>query len=852
MPLLAVRHLACPSDSNRLHALSRPFRLVFGSASPSSSSIDIGFRLTNAQYTTSIAAHKKEGDAQRRFAFNLQLSRIKADLQVGNEFNKEGKSTAIREIRIPRLWSWRDRVSTFEQLQYESDICGPRMKTQHQRLVHRADYKNNYDLWNELIAFRYRVYGIEGVLILWHGFRAKNIKLDNSSPSFHDVWGRFLELGFKEPDVLDQICLDVVTAQQKTGRQYIAIYALVVGYFLTNKSWDAYAWHQRLKVFPPTRKQLATLFRKARGDQAALNSLKRIYHDLPAANIHSIVIPALCSANQYLTAVDWHEFLMKKGDIPPCASFVNPMLHYLALVGRHQQLAQLMKKMEDAGVSFATGNFPVLQDEISLSRNTMNEGHSKYYDVTPKEFSDEFIARVFATTFFSVETIIKGLHMLGLSTIGPLSLREIARRSITDNNCNSSDVVQHLHLLKEMSISIGTSVLSRVIEKMAVDNQAELLHSTVVCDLHPEVFEQRNTQEALLTLYQGAGDLIQINRTVAILAMDGSKGCLEKSRWNVLLRSCLTRKDDPSLRQVIDNMIHFSISLTPRSRRYMWSCKISKRQPGQMPNDTNELHEVINIWRQFMRNGTYIPPQDWIEILRRLGMSGNLNLYERLGLWLARWYSDATFRNTQIAWTALHEKSKFEIESITVRKYLTDSNRIQPLEVLFPPAMQKAVVAWGFQHFCGDQVRKCNSDESGRELEEASCFQGLRILATLQTHGVPISNPSITGACKQRLKVLFGSGKSKKRLNLRSRELRVWTFEEYVVTMERIWGHNILLPQWPTATTLERTQMINQLKHDLIGGRPAHDQTTPCSPESVGLNLSSYETISVSSDEIYC
>ena len=673
--------------------------------------------------------------------------------------------------------SWQSRFQSFEAISYESAL--DQAPLHGQRLVDLPHVQSTPELWLELLRFRERINGLKGVAMIWRGFRDRAITL-HQDDHLKALWVNFLRLGFTDNQVLVELC-DYINGPGKGLRSItVSFHYWVLKHILETKPTEAYGWHLQLKrhclYFPHRLK----LFDVALTDTAAMAAFMQIYEERPSPEDYSMIISKLCARNRYSDALSWHRLLTKEGTVSPDAAAAEPLLLHFASMDQIKPVAQLRQEMEGKGVILPAVSITKSEEPSMTLHRALDGVPGNLHDFKPKTPSDEFCAKLFATKMFFVRTIISGLRMFGINAIGPLSLREIAARAVENDHCHPETVVKSLQQLYEADISIGTSKFSRLIRKAAHENNTQLLYDVIVCDQHPEVYEDRNLQESLLAVYHKTGDQRQISRTLAILTLDEHESTLDVVHWNLLLRSYITLGDPQGMLDTVQKMLDNNITLTKRSCIHMWNQTVSVRRASKGPRTTLDLPRLMRIWRRFMRSGTYLPPEDWVEILRRLGMRSLLDDYERLALWLAKWYTDEDFRDSQSA-LAIQRGSVKKPLKYTLLPRQEDEKH--PLQILFPTAMQQAVIAWG--------IRSVRTTDKTRMLARSPALWGLRLLVKLRNLGMKFDQKVVARACKIRLIIMFGPGISKRRVNRSSVLGKRGHWEDYALAMEQVWGSNL-------------------------------------------------------------
>ena len=696
--------------------------------------------------------------------------------------------------------NWEQRLVTFEQYQYESDLGTPTLSGSGPRLVDTLKYKTDFAIWLELVRFRRRHYGIEGLRVIWKEVLGRELHLPCYGATGDELWTSFTRLGFEDPNVLKELVSYAKNHMASMENSWPRLYMTIISHHLKNKPHHAYQWHVRLREdFPPSLAQLKCLFLEVVGDDATLQFFRPMYIDLGIYGMYDTIIPELCRRENYAMALKWHNLMLRKHDRPSHISVSEPLLQYLAVYGRHEHLMETTKALVDAGVSSVRITRTIIPNAPLISREVVNRQLGEIYGIAPKTFSDEFCARLFATRMFAIDTIINGLRVLGVDAIGPMSLKEICSRE----RSRSLDICCRIDQLKGAGISLGNSTFSSLVRKLALEDKGDLLNSVLTCDLHPDTYEDRSLQESLLASYHQAGDQRQVDRTLAILTFDSPPELLMTMHWNLLLRVHLTRRDLKEIQRTLETMREMQLMVDPRSSSCIRMRLVSRRQIGRRPHCTNELPTVINTWRQILQMGGVVPLVAWVEILKRLGMTGHLDELEALSLWLTNWYSKH----------AAYRAAGRGFPMLFVPRSLSRRHPLHPLRILFPTAMQQAIATWGFQH-------RANGTTKGRACRQIMgrppWTWGLQLLLKLRQRKVMVGRRTVARVCRQRLKALFGPGTSKRKINRRAQRLNKHYHGQYVTEMLDIWGPDLFKETDDLlANPLDRRLRRSQLKHSI-------------------------------------
>ncbi len=701
---------------------------------------------------------------------------------------QQGERPLIRKPKpstraLKKKPEWLRHLLTFEQYQRESDLDAPH--TGKSFLVKDERYATDWKLWLELIRFRRRHNGTKGTQTLYREIFQRNMAMPTRGAVGKELWDTSIMIAYEDPEFLREVITYAIKLKRTTRSAWPRLYYSVVVCALKMKPTLAYSLHVRMKEdFAPSLIDYQKLFHRSTA-MDKVNAFERLYRDLPLPGMYGTIIPELCKLLNNSDAIKWHMLLFSYKDFPADFNDIKPLLGYLAHTGDDRQIEQIVKDLKEAHgeltpIPIATEKF--VRERLLISREIFNRHLGEVHGVAPKHLSDHFCARLFATKLFSIETIISGLQMMAVETIGPLSMREIACR----DNFHPSNLTRHLDRLKDAGISPDESAFSLLIQKLARSDEQRLLRSVVECDLHPDTFEDANVQEQLLAEYYDKNDQLLIERTLAAITIRCREQDVSKWRWNLALRSYVKLRRIDTVKSILETMKHQGIPVTTRSSRHLRVCWLSERLVGRAAHSTQELSIIINATQSTMLSGRYVPITAWKEIMRRLGMAGRLPEFENLSFWLVDHYTSPVGLASM--------PSRMLLNLTENPKHASNSNTQAHLKTLFTIAAQHAIIAWGFQ-----QAVKCRPGKFQRVQMRSMIMDrrrplwvwGLVLLRNLQQRGVPIHRSTVARICTHRLDSLFGSGVSRSHINRQSRALDRHALGFYVRGMENIWGENL-------------------------------------------------------------
>lgn len=706
------------------------------------------------------------------------------------------------QLRLPikAEWkneSWRNRLATFEQYQYESDLESPAL--QGPRLVDEPLNTKGYGLWLELIIFRNRHHGAEGTMVIYKEMFRRGLRLPTQGIVANQLWDLLIRAGFYDSRFLEEIVSYAVRLERFTRRAWPGLYCGIMSIALKKDPDSAYDWHLKLRdAFPPSLGDYQKLF-KLSFHWGSSAHLRRLYRDIPLLGMYRTVIWPLCKSQMYDEALRWHDLFFDAKDFPARFSDIRPLLDHLAYIRDGHRLENIVKALTEAkiGVSSVAENF--VRRDAAISREIMNRKLGEIHGVGPKHLSDGFCARLFATRLFSIDTIISGLRMVAVEEIGPLSLREIAVR----DDCDPGAICDRTDRLKDAGISLDNSTFCHLVRTLAVENKRGILKSIVDSDLHPDTFADYDLQERLLAQYYEGNDQAKIERTLAVFTTGLPVKSLQMVRTNLILRCQVTLGRRERVLATLEHMKYMGIRVSARSSRHLRVCWLSRRQVGRGADRTQELGILIKASRMTMESGGFVPIIAWREIMRRLGMAGRLIEFENLALWLVDWYLRPAAKAAVPKRVLLSGHSgQALIKGPMSPDDSPNRNPSRILNTLFTTAARHAIVAWGFQHFMTSRrnIRrsKTSTVEDLPRLQWKPQFQwtwGLHLLHKLRERGLHIRKSQVARICRHRLNTLFGIGISKRKINRRARSeqsaLDSYAESVYIRKMEAIWGQDL-------------------------------------------------------------
>ncbi len=700
-----------------------------------------------------------------------------------------------------------------DMLDFESDLLGPH---QGSRLVDQPGLNFDMNLWFQLLDFRHRRYGDEGVLMIWKAMQRRRLKLPVDGTLAAPFWETFIDLGLRDDQVLQQICKYANRLYDTDGYRWPMLYAYIMKHFLLQgRGSEVIPWHDRLiERHPSSLGQFTALVREVvkGGDSTAL---KEIYHRNNFRKLYIYIVPPLAEQQDFQAALDWHFYLLSEGDRPHHAKVVQPLIQYFATY-RPAVARRLTKSLVSSGAAFGSRTARDVVDMTDVSRELMDNIFINKFGFGSRRtggYNDSLGARWFATRWVSLDVAINMIHALGVEEIGPLSLHSIALR---DPECEK--VAKRISQLRELGISVGDSLFSKSVESFAKDGEQDFLTGLLESDQHPSVLEDQRLQEDLIADFARQGQWESYHRSVAIQLLRSSRP--EEDELNLVLRKYAAFGDRTGIIQTLEEMRSKGFLVRARTIHHIIKQVLRPRSRAQTPsksvigfeNFPNDIDLAVFILRGIMTHNGFVPVTTWVEILRRLGMLGRLDELENLCVWLAEMYNSRSphrWRSRRFA-SPLGPDKALHLPPVLV----PTSHKFHPLHILFSDALQEGLVHWGFIHGIKSPGASSALASSNSNVDVLKQFTiGIRLLRELEKRGVSLNHHRIRRAIYHRLLIMYGPGESKKRYNQRLKASTSLSLQETVGLIDEAWGRKV----FDDVEQLEITILSSNNRHEQSG-----------------------------------
>ncbi|KAK3712266.1 hypothetical protein LTR37_009128 [Vermiconidia calcicola] len=668
----------------------------------------------------------------------------------------------------------------FGQLRSQADVNSERRLGK--LLVDESGQTDNLKLWIEILRFRQRVDGFEGVYDVWHGMRKREIDLPVSGSDADVLWTTFIHAGMtsaeQNNDERAQLRSDIIghaqDLRERTGLHFAQIHKCMVGRWLRVRPNMALTWHKKLLdagfVDRGAVKSVAVDAMHSLHPLQAFHRFKQMYRKSEERDLYDYCIGDVLQLRDDLTALRWHRLFVQQSDCPSTAMSERGDVQELFSWDEDACLVTKKPTKRHQG-SLSTPEPAVSEDKFPrMTRESMNTIVGDVHGIKPKEISDNFCAKLFATRAFSLDLVIKGLSFFGVEKLGPLAIREMMVRAGSPIEFNNK-----LGDLKQLGITFEQSIFARLAVKLANEGHTTLWQALLESDQHPETYEDRHLQEQLLSSFLSQANWMQTHLTLLVLSL-GETTELHRG-WNRVLQHYASTLQYRSLLDVMQSMRNQNFPLTLRSLNLLYRCVLPPRKSGKryVKNSAPKLFDPLDFTRSAFiysaERGQYVPHYMWIEVLKRYGMDHRWDDTERLVLWMVKWYS--------VTNPVLREQLHAHV--YLGRKRLI--RQISTLRLVFRPVMLKALFVWGFRsastrHELHPQESQHNKNTTTVNVE--TWARGLALLQILRRNGIVEDNCDVLAAFKQRMWILFGPGYSTLGLNNEARRGNHMSLTHYI------------------------------------------------------------------------
>ncbi|KAK1770631.1 hypothetical protein QBC33DRAFT_486401 [Phialemonium atrogriseum] len=701
--------------------------------------------------------------------------------------------------RLGGLGKWHSLARDHQRLLFESDVASDNTKSF--RLIDDPENENDVELWNCILAFRYRRDGPGGVAMVFRGLQMRRTLRDVEGDGSTDFWQTILNVALHDEVLLEGVWEYAEWLHQAHGVRWPRLYQTVIASFVSRRQEkEALRWHLRLSPnfgleAPSFARMLQRFIRDP--DPVIQDTLKGLYRLSIHRRLYDSLVPYLYAQGTQSIARTWRKFLLYHNDVPSSLA-ARPFLRFLAgyfprdPMVRTEFLAAGIKEPAEYN-SDIPGNDVVADKSFS---HLVNKVRGRRFGIQEKTYNDALGARWFASSWISLDMAVEVVRILGVDRIGPLSLQSIALRE------RSSDRILHrLDQLETFNISIGTSSYAKAIRHFAAVDDYEALTDLLRSDVHPDVFDDLNIQQLILGSAVMLGDWKKYRLILAVrLAVSLDSVALAS---NAVLSACLGSGNKQMTLRVLEDMNSRGVQVFPSTSNAISMHIIRDVSPHAQMGDRPplDLPFYVAICRRIMAMRFPLATRALQTILFRLAREGHTDDLERLSLEILQRYH--SFQTSERATLNVH---KFDVPDILkkeshyrsfqmIPRDLSLFHELHPIQLIFNKKLQHCIIRCGFARSTLYRHRYATASLTDPTQPVDFAFaRGIRLVALWKERGVSVDIRALRKVVQLRLADLYGADWSaNQRLRSAVRGNRL-TLEEAKSLCDEAWGSEILPP----------------------------------------------------------
>lgn len=713
------------------------------------------------------------------------------------ERHPHARSSAEHDETSPTVDDVISGSITFECLKYEASVEVP--SASQSRLVDQKEHAQNMQLWAALLHVRKRLDGAHGCKDIWYGMRKRGVDLSVEGGAAESLWASFIDATNGNSRWLSDVLGYAASLKKRSGHCWAGLYEQVIGMFIKSQPAFAQQWHhyiENLGLIPANASSSIIGSTAASHDfSQALKAFVEVYISCKEKHLYDQCISAALAARPFHDVYAWHQFLVSQGDMPTSSFRSESSVAKLFWISKRMEKKASSREPQMHDVQSAGTSPPKL-----FTRANMNTVVGEVHGIQQKTIGDAFCARICATRAFSTPFVLSTLKILGVECVGPLTLQEMAVRTKS-----TTEFVDILYALSEANISIVGGIFSIALERFAMDGKKDMFDFVVSNDRHPDTYDDWSLQRKLLRSSLQMGRVLEARVLLNVLGMFDRQP--EASSWNLLLQHQCQEQDRDALLQIITDMQSRNVNLNNRSLASIRECFLRPRRAGKQPVKTaswrhDDLAFVTHVYLHIVRGGQCFHGLHWREVVKRQGMTHRMLALDSLTQTLFQFYNNHDNMNMPAVelQRSLGAHATKPMPAWTVPRYNT-AWRALHLGELFRPALQRAIVAWGFKSAVntpgGDKIL-AQTVKSHSWLPDIGTPQGvqhvqpfargLALLRSLGELGLELDIASIRKEVMQRLRMLYGPQKSTFKYNNAGRRINFMSLSKRVRHIQEVWG----------------------------------------------------------------
>ncbi|KAK3940800.1 hypothetical protein QBC46DRAFT_384252 [Diplogelasinospora grovesii] len=663
---------------------------------------------------------------------------------------------------IPRFGDygkWRRLSFLPQQLSYESDILSP--DAGHVRLVDLPENENDIELWACILNYRHRKAGIFGVAAVLEGLRRRRTLREMSGEVAETFWQTILAEALHDERLLENVWEYAEWLYVEHRVLWPELYETTICYFTENRQTkEALRWHMRLSPhFGLDAGGFTKLFKRfiTDPDRAKQYILRGLYSTSVHRELYDELVPYLYTHGTLALARKWRSLLLLHNDLPGTHAS-RPFLRFMA--GYYPQVSMNKSELRAAGLGPTIPENDETDDAQQDSLRTLvNRVHGQTFGIREKTYNDELGARWFASSWVSLEFAIDAVRFLGVTQIGPLSLQSIALRETYPDR-----ILDRIEQLRTLGISIGTSSYAQAIRHFAALHDHETISDLLHTDMHPDIFDDWETQHMVLETAASRGDWKRYRLMMAVRLAVSRESVASAS--NRLLVACLESGSRGAVLRILDDMTARGVQLFASSSD-MISMHILKNVSRHAESNTDEIGFYAALCRRIMSMRFPLAASALQTILYRLGREGLLDKLQQLSIEIVQRYNEVRTSGDE----ATMNVHKLDVPAVVVgddQPSHQDSSKFQavpsdlslrhpshPIQLIFDKRLQQSIIRWGFRRALSQAPSLKTFARNPTQPEDFHMARGIRLLALLQGKGVVVEPDFLRKTVLLRLAELY-------------------------------------------------------------------------------------------------
>ncbi|KAL2752281.1 hypothetical protein ACRALDRAFT_1063546 [Sodiomyces alcalophilus JCM 7366] len=568
--------------------------------------------------------------------------------------------------------------------------------------------------------------------------RRRHISSLNSPEAVH-LWKTVLDVVLSCNLSLEPIHEYAVWLLNVHSIQLPDLYYRVVAHYLRNgKHHWAFYWHLRLMPdFDPGIDCFGSLLQEFinTSNVTLQRTLMSLYTTSLHRGLYDRLIPYLFDRGKLQLCGNWRRLLLRHYDVPQTVSVSRPFLRFLASYFPDKALELEEKAATDPSFPISPNHTDGSNFWELISRTPDNPKCE-----ASRGFNDALGARWLASSWIPLDISIHALGGFGVRNIGPLSLQSIALREGTP-----AAVSSRLEQLQKLGIDIGPSTYARAVRYFAGAGHSDLLSQLLQSDIHPNVFDDFNTQGALLRAIGGSSNSWHTRQLLLAVQPAAAEDSIE-STSNELLSQYLARGQCRPAIGLLDDMRAMGLNINPQTLYNIHEqlMRLSKLGVSAAHIHGQQISDTLALAKRVALLPGHLPSKFWQMVMFSLGKFGHVDELERLALSLVDGSQNRMLRHSGRLSVHLSDcPATFTINEACagIPPDLPVTNIWHPIRRIFlDHQLQASIVRWGFRKGLNSShsIHHLGSPRAGLRPSDFHVARGVRLLKELASRGMPI------------------------------------------------------------------------------------------------------------------